>query len=306
MNRNLGTLLVLVFLVFSGCQPPAKSHLASLPSIKVVATTGIIAECLQQMLGPRAQVTALMGPGVDPHLYKASQKDIKALLEADVIIYNGLHLEGKMVEVLDRLKRQKHIMAVADGIPHHLIREAQPGQHDPHIWFDISLWAQGLGHIADTLARLDPTGAEGYRQGWTRYRAQLMQAHGQQAPILAQVPQARRVLITAHDAFGYYGRAYNIQVRGLQGISTLSEYGLADITGLTRFIIDRKVKAVFLESSIPPRALQSVIEGCQQQGHGLRMGGELFADALGAPGTPEGTYLGMVAHNTHTIATALK
>lgn len=275
---------------------------------QIVCTTGMIADAVGHVLGERAEVTVLMGPGVDPHLYKATQGDLRRLTDADLVFYNGLHLEGKMGEVLEKVGRLKPVIAVAEGVPRDrlLNTTAYAGAHDPHLWFDVSLWAQVVDHIGAVMQEQDPEQAEYYAANARRYREELLALHEEVQAAIASIPEEQRVMITAHDAFEYFGRAYGIEVRGLQGISTLSEYGLRDVSELVDFIVGRGIKAVFVESSVPRKSLEAVVEGCRQQGHEVEIGGTLYSDAMGAAGTPEGTYTGMVRYNVRTIVSSLR
>jgi manganese/zinc/iron transport system substrate-binding protein len=275
---------------------------------KIVTTTGMIQDAVKEVAGTRADVIALMGPGVDPHLYKATQGDLEKLTSADVVFYNGLHLEGKMGDVLEKLGRTKPVVAVSESIPDSLLR-AVPGfggTHDPHIWFDVQLWQHAVKAVAEAMKKHDPTNAAEYDANAARYLAQLDSLHIRVSESIATIPQPQRVLITAHDAFGYFGDAYQIEVRGLQGISTVSEFGLKDVTDLVNFIIERKIKAIFVETSVSQKSINAVVEGCQQKGWNVIIGGNLYSDAMGAEGTPEGTYIGMVEANVKTIVNALK
>jgi manganese/zinc/iron transport system substrate-binding protein len=249
-----------------------------------------------------------MGPGVDPHLYKAREGDIMRLSQADVIFYNGLHLEGKMADVLEELGRGDRVTAaVADAIDRSkLLKPAEyEGAYDPHVWFDVRLWQEVVGLIRDTLAKRDPEGAEAYRANAQAYLARLDELHRYVAGEAEKVPEKQRVLITAHDAFNYFGRAYGFEVRGLQGISTAAEAGAADVRELAAFIVSRGIPAIFVESSVPAQNIEAVVAACRAQGHTVKIGGELFSDALGSAGTPAGTYTGMVRHNTDTIVESL-
>lgn len=275
--------------------------------LRVVATTNIIADTAQAIAGGDAEVVALMGPGVDPHLYKASESDVRKLAGADLILYNGLHLEGKMGDILVKMARQRPVVAVADQVPDDELLEPPQlaGLYDPHVWFDVSLWATGVDVIADELARLDPDHAEGYRQRAADYAAQLAELDAWVESQVASLPEDRRVLITAHDAFGYFGRRYGIEVVGIQGISTLAEAGLEDVERVVDMVVDRGVPAIFVESSVSPRTVEAVQAAVRDRGAQVEIGGQLYSDALGAAGTPGGTYTGMVRHNVETLVEAL-
>ncbi|SEK79400.1 metal ABC transporter solute-binding protein, Zn/Mn family [Parapedobacter koreensis] len=269
----------------------------------ILATTGMIADMLQHIAGDSAVVEALMHPGVDPHLYKASQGDLRKLLDADFIFYNGLHLEGKLASILNKQKRVKPVVAVGEGLADLIMINADT--YDPHIWFDVSLWKAATAHAAKELAQLDSSNATYYHANALAYMAQLDTLDAWVHAQLNTIPPRQRVLITAHDAFSYFGRAYGVEVRGLQGISTLSEFGLQDVSALVDYIVDRQIPAVFVESSVSDRSLKAVLAGVQQRGGAVHIGGSLFSDAMGTPGTPEGTYIGMVQYNVNTIVAAL-
>jgi manganese/zinc/iron transport system substrate-binding protein len=275
---------------------------------KAVATTGMVGDLVREIGGERVEVTALMGPGVDPHLYKASEGDVLALADADVIFFNGLHLEAKMADVLERIEGRLMTAAVTDGIPRdRLVSSPQfSGAYDPHVWFDVSLWIEAGEKVRETLIRLDPAHAEVYRRNADRYQGELERLHAEVRELAASVPPEQRVLVTAHDAFGYFGRAYGFEVRGLQGISTASEAGAADVQRLADFIAERRIRAIFVESSVPQQTIRAVQEAVRSRGWEVEIGGQLFSDAMGDPGTPEGTYPGMVRSNVETIVEALR
>lgn len=309
-NTNAPTMIIRLLLAASilfitGCS--SKKEITS-GKLVIVTTTGMIKDAIQHVAGDHAEVIALMGPGVDPHLYKATQGDLEKLTHADIVFYNGLHLEGKMGDVLEKLGHLKPVIAVASEIPESSLR-AVPGfggTHDPHIWFDVKLWEQAVRTISKTLQKQDSVHAADYASNTTAYLAQMDSLHETIKQKISEIPEQQRVLITAHDAFGYFGDAYNIQVRGLQGISTVAEFGVKDVTSLVNFIIERNIKAIFVETSVSQKSIEAVAEGCRQKGWEIKIGGSLFSDAMGAEGTPEGNYIGMVSANVKTIADALK
>lgn len=278
--------------------------------LQIVATTGMIGDAVAIIAGDKAEVTVLMGPGVDPHLYKATQGDLNALRSGDIIFYNGLHLEGKMQEVFDRLATTKKVFPVAAGIPESKLRTVAQvngiSTHDPHIWFDVQLWMMAVAEIGKQLSASDPTNATFYATQTTKYLEQLKALDVFVKEKMSSIPETHRTLITSHDAFGYFGAAYGIRVKGLQGISTAAEFGLKDITDMVNMIIAEDIKAVFVESSVSEKSIQAVIEGCHQKNHNIKAGGTLYSDAMGAAGTPEGNYIGMVTHNVEVIYAALK
>lgn len=296
---------LLIVLILMACSTEKKAPKDG--PLQVVCTTGMIQDAVQKIGGDRVQAEALMGPGVDPHLYKASQGDLQKLNKADVIFYNGLMLEGKMGEILEKLGRLKPVFAVAESIPQSQLRPS--GQYenafDPHIWFDVTLWKQAAQAVAQGLQKTDSINASYYQGNLKTYLTELDSLHEWVRQEIARIPETQRILVTAHDAFGYFGDAYGIRVEGLQGISTVSDFGLRDISDLSELIISNRVKAIFVETSVSDKAIRAVIDGCRERGHDVRIGGSLYSDAMGAPGTPEGTYLGMFRKNVETIVTAL-
>jgi len=270
------------------------------------ATTGMVADLVRNVGGADVEVWQMMGEGVDPHLYKASPGDIAQLQSGDAIFYSGLHLEGKMGDIFVRMARAKPTFAVTERIDETRLLEVTDGYHDPHVWFDVALWSEAASVVADALAEFDSTHADEYRTNAEAYRKELAALDANCRERLATIPAERRVLVTAHDAFHYFGRAYDVEVRAIQGISTESEAGVKEINELVNFIVERGVKAVFVETSVSDRNIKALVEGCAAKGHSVAIGGELFSDAMGEPGTPEGTYIGMVVHNVNTIVSALE
>lgn len=276
-------------------------------AVRVVTTIGMIADSVKRIGEDKVEVTALMGAGVDPHLYKASEGDVRRLANAEIIFYNGLHLEAGMSEVLERMEGRARTVAVSDALDRNRLL-APPefkGAYDPHIWFDVEMWAKAAERVRDTLAEYDPANAETYRANAAQYLGELSELNDYVRQSAQRVPEAQRVLVTAHDAFNYFGRAYGFQVRGLQGISTATEAGTADVQALAEFIAERRIPAVFVESSIPQRTIEAVQAAVRSRGFETRIGGQLFSDAMGDAGTPQGTYVGMVRHNIDTIVGAL-
>ncbi len=276
--------------------------------LEVVATTGMIADTAKVVGGNHVNVKGLMGPGVDPHLYKASAGDVATLSGADIILYNGLHLEGKMSEVFEQMqKRGIRTVAVTDGIDRGVLL-APPqfgGNYDPHVWFDVSLWTKVVEDVRDSLAEADPENAGDYQSNAAAYLAELNELDGYVKSKAAEVPADKRVLITAHDAFNYFGRAYGFEVKGLQGISTEAEAGTADVQALAVFIVERQIPAIFVETSVPPKYIEAVKAAAEARGFKVKVGGSLYSDALGNPGSQAGTYTGMVRRNIDTITSAL-
>lgn len=302
---------VALALYSTGCSPQSSAEKPIQEAseiLRVTCTIGMIGDVVSEIGGEHVSVTGLMGPGVDPHLYKASQGDLARLSEADLVLYSGLHLEGKMTDVLEKMASRVPTYAVTDGIDRSLLREPPEfaGNYDPHVWFDVSMWQQVAERIHEILVERQPQYEAYFDARAAAYQEKLSALHRYAKEQIASIPEASRILVTAHDAFGYFGRAYGIDVIGIQGISTSSEYGLQDLNKLVEVLVARKVKAVFIESSVPRRSIDALIAGAAGEGHPVRLGGELFSDAMGAAGTPEGTYIGMVTHNVDTIVEALK
>jgi manganese/zinc/iron transport system substrate-binding protein len=276
--------------------------------LNVVTTTGMIADIVKNIGGEHVEVTALMGPGVDPHLYKASEGDVQRLQSANLIFYNGLHLEAQMGEVLEKMNEfGVRTVAVTDKIDPSLLN-APPefkGNYDPHVWFDVSMWMKAAEQVLETLIEVDPAHTAAYEANAASYLDQLADLHQYVLTQAQTIPAEKRVLITAHDAFNYFGEAYGFEVRGLQGISTEAQAGTADVQDLVSFIVERQIPAIFVESSVPQRNIEAVQAAVQDQGFDVKIGGSLFSDAMGTTGTPEGTYIGMVTHNIDTIVSAL-
>jgi len=306
----LSGLFAVTLALTAGCGGAEPSSGAGDGAIRVTTTIGQITDIVINVGGEHVEVAGIMPPGVDPHLYKATQGDIAKFEDADIIFYNGLHLEGKMTEVFEEMAKHKPTIAVAETVdPAALIEVAAPDGapvHDPHIWFDVKLWMQAAETVRDELAKLDPEHAAAYEANAKAYLSELEALDAYARERIAAIPKTQRVLVTAHDAFGYFGKAYDIEVRGLQGISTASEAGSKDVTDLRDFLVERNIKAVFVETSVSDRSITAVIEGAKKLGHDLKEGGTLYSDAMGEEGTPEGTYVGMVRHNVDTIVNALK
>lgn len=275
---------------------------------RVVATTGMVGDVVKAVAGDRVRVEVLMGEGVDPHLYKPRSSDVRAILASDATFYSGLFLEGRMADVLEKAAhRGREVTAIAEAVPSEKRLHPDNGSKhaDPHVWMDVALWSSTISSVTSALCRIDPEGCTQYLANAEEYSRELQELDEYVRQIMATIPQQQRVLVTAHDAFGYFGRAYVLEVRGIQGISTESEAGLADINRLVNFIVTNDIPAVFVESSVSLKNVQALVEGASAQGHEIVIGGELFSDAMGTPGTWEGTYPGMIDHNATTITRAL-
>ena len=272
---------------------------------RVVATTGMIADTARAIGGPPVAVEGLMGPGVDPHSYRQTRTDIRAMVRADLVLWHGLYLEAQMEDVLHDLARSRPVVAVGEAVPAELLiaHDDYDGRADPHVWMVPALWSHVAGAIGASLAELLPE--DGLAERRAAFDADLAALSIYAAEVLATVPDPARVLVTAHDAFNYFGREYGFEVLGIQGISTESEAGVRRVGELVDRLVEDRIGAVFVESSVSDRAIRALIEGAAARGHEVVIGGELYSDAMGPGGTYEGTYLGMIDHNVTTIARAL-
>ena len=295
----LGVVLALVLTLGQGHCDAADRRL------HVVATTTVVADLVRQIAGDRVGVDCLMAAGIDPHSYKATPRDADRLARADLVVASGLHLEGKLADLLERLSRRVPVISVADAIPADRLLDAGAGLHDPHVWFDAELWSLGVPAVAERLAQLDPPHAEAYREAGRAYAERLIALDGELRESLAEIPLERRVMVTAHDAFRYFGRAYGIEVVGIQGTSTEAEAGLGDINRLVDLVVTRRLPAVFVETSVSDRNVTALREGARARGHTVGLGGRLYSDSLDAPGKGAGTLEEALRANVATIVSAL-
>ncbi len=276
-------------------------------SLKVVATTGMIADAARQIGGDQVEVKGLMGPGVDPHAYRQTRSDIVAMTRADLILWHGLYLEAQMEDFFHDLGRKRPVVAVAEGVDKSKLRahDDYADKYDPHVWMSPAVWRDVVVEVQEALTEARPEAADFFAANAQTHLAEIdqLEAYGKQ--VLADVPENNRVLVTAHDAFGYFGEEYGYEVLGIQGISTQSEAGLNRIGELVDTLVDQQLTAVFVESSVSDRSMRALIEGAAAKGHDVGIGGELYSDAMGEPGTYEGTYIGMLDHNISVIAGAL-
>jgi len=303
-------MLLLWLAVTSGCSSSSDEQNDSMSAggtkPQIVTTTGMVRDMVQTLVGSDAEVTAIMGPGVDPHLYQPSRGDSIKLLEADIVIYNGLHLEGRLGEVLEaRAEANNATIAVAETLDDSELIDADAGLHDPHIWMNVALWKDAAINVASALADRMPEHAESIFERAANLEQELDQLDQWGEATIASIPESQRVLVTAHDAFQYFGQRYGVEVHGVQGVSTISDAAISDVNRLVDLIVERKVPAVFFESSVSPRQVKAIVEGAQQRGLDVSSDSTLLSDSMGADGTPEGTYIGMMRHNFGTIATAL-
>jgi manganese/zinc/iron transport system substrate-binding protein len=309
--RKLAGVLVLAAvataMLVGGCADSAADVETNEGRYDIVCTVSMITDIVRQVAGDRANVTGLLSEGTDPHTYSPTRSDVIKLMEADVVFYNGLMLEGKMADVFVRVARSgKRVYAVTDKLQDEgYIMTDEADHYDPHVWMDVQGWIKAVRAVADALSEYDAPGTESYGANAERYIAELEAIDAYAKKSIASIPVSQRVLITAHDAFSYFGRAYDVEVRGIQGISTESEAGLRDLNDLVNDLVERKIGAVFVETSVADKYVNALIEGAEAQGHTVTIGGRLFSDAMGAPGSYEGTYIGMIDHNVTTITRAL-
>lgn len=304
MKKTLLAGILFSSLIFAACSEDN----AETNEKTVVATTGQIADAVKAIVGDEITVQALMGPGVDPHLYKASQSDVEKFENADMIFYNGLNLEGQLDEIFDQMRKDKTVVAAAEILDESklLADEENKDLFDPHVWFDISLWSEVVDGIGDALVEEYPEHKELFEKNEKEYLAQLDELKNYVDDRVNELSSSQRHLVTAHDAFNYFGSSLDFTVSGLQGLSTEAEYGVKDVENMVNYLVENKIKAIFVESSVSDKAMNAVIEGAEEKNHTVKIGGELFSDAMGAEGTEEGTYIGMYKHNVNTIVDALK
>lgn len=308
MKKYIAVLSVFVLLAVSitGCknQQAQKDD----GKLNIVATTTMLADAVKVIGGDKVEVEGLMGPGIDPHLYKASAGDVDKMQKAELVIYNGIHLEGKMSEIFKDMK-QKNIktLAAAEVISKEKLISAEESSesYDPHVWFDVELWIEVVNKIEGTLSEMDKENTKMYKENAQKYIKELKELNKFVEKRIEEVPKDKRVLITAHDAFGYLGKRYGIEVKGLQGLSTATESGAADVKALADYIAKNKIPAIFVESSVPPKNIEALQQAVSARGFEVKIGGELFSDSLGDPGTEAGTYIGTVKHNINTIVDGL-
>jgi len=306
-------------LIVGGCigpQPPAATlnstggtdgEFSGEYPIRTIATVGMVADIVSHVGNEHVEVTQIMGAGVDPHMYKATRDDVQSIMDGDIIFYSGLMLEGKMVDTLIKISRTKPVYAVTELIDDSLLLEPDDfaGHYDPHVWMDVATWSDCVDAVAKALSEFDPEHAESYQSSAEVYREQLAELHSYGLQSIGTIPESSRVLITSHDAFNYFGRAYGLDVQGVQGISTESEAVLQRVNELVDLIVDKDIKAVFVESSVPRKNIEALVDGAQSRRTEVEIGDELFSDAMGESGTYEGTYMGMLDHNITIVTRAL-
>ncbi len=302
--KKIITLVVILLAI--GCGKKEKKESGKL---NVVTTTTMITDLVKNIGGDKLIVKGLMGSGVDPHLYKASEGDVSKLFDADVVVYNGLHLEGKLEEVFEKMEHQnKKTIVVSDVIDKSSLISSElfASNYDPHIWFDINNWIKITNYVAKKLGEIDVKNAAFYKENAKKYVESLIVLNTEIATKINELSEEQRVLVTAHDAFNYFGKQHKFNVVGLQGLSTATEAGVQDVQKLAKFIIENEVKAVFVETSVPKRTIEALQAAVKSKGQEVAIGGTLYSDALGSAGTKEGTYIGMYKANVKTIVDALK
>lgn len=316
MRYLLTSCSLLLLAVLMGCDDPASPRTANSPNgpttrtypYRAVTTVGMVSDIVRQVAGERADVVGIIGEGVDPHLYKPTRNDVAALLNADVILYSGLMLEGKMADTLEKIQAQgKSVFAVTQLIDEDFLIQSPDfaGHADPHVWMSVAGWMKAVQAVATSLSTFDPPHAKTYAANAQRYLEELKKLDDYARRSIGSIPKESRILVTAHDAFSYFGKEYDIRVEGIQGLSTESEAGLQRINQLVDQLVKQKVQAVFVETSVAEKNIRALIDGAAARGATVRIGGSLFSDAMGAAGTYEGTYIGMIDHNVTTITRAL-
>lgn len=309
INLFLSVMSVIIIALLIVSFPSAKQSAVKNYPIRITATTTILADLVHEIGGAHIDVSSLMGPGVDPHLYQAGAGAVSKLQDSDIVAHHGLHLEGKMGDIFRSLDKQgHHSICLEDGLdPLSLLSdENNPEVHDPHIWFDVSIWKQAANHVATQLALYDPENASDYEMNLESYLAKLDELETYIHDRVTELPKDQRVLITAHDAFRYFGRAYGIDVRGLQGISTDAEASTSAVSDLATLIATKRIRAIFIESSVPVKNVEALQDATKARGFDVEIGGKLYSDALGDPSSDAGSYIGMVRANVDTIVNALK
>jgi manganese/zinc/iron transport system substrate-binding protein len=302
----VGTIAGLIGFLVAGFACTSQAAPKSYP-YQITTSVGMVNDIVRNVAGDKATVKPIMGAGVDPHLYKPTRDDVAAMMRSDVVFYSGLMLEGKMSDTLIRVGRTKPVYAVTELIDEKNLLEPKEmeGHYDPHVWMDAVAWGKCADAVAKSLAEYDPKNADFYRANAAAYVAQCEKLAEYGKKSIASIPESQRILITSHDAFNYFGRAYGLTVVGVQGLSTESEAGLQRINELVDYIVKNKVKAVFVESSVSPKNIQALLEGAKSRGHEVKIGGELYSDAMGPEGTYEGTYIGMIDHNITLVTRGL-
>jgi len=296
-------LLLLLSLLTGACE--FNPHQLEEPKL-IVCTTSIIGDVVKELVKDHLEVKVLMGDGVDPHLYEAKPSDVRAMADAKVIVFNGLHLEGKLARLFERMESQKNLIRFSDGMNKKNLIPLNEHSYDPHVWFDISLWMDGIEGFVERIVKIYPNESVFIQTNFEAYKNKMLELEKEVERKITGIPIEQRVLITSHDAFHYYGKAYGVEVKAIQGVSTIMEPGLKEVSKLVNEIVDRKIKSIFVESSVSSKSIKAVIEGCKAKGFKVEIGGLLYSDALGGKDSGADTYLSMISKNTSTINAALK
>jgi manganese/zinc/iron transport system substrate-binding protein len=302
MIRKLFFSFLVFFILIFSCKWQPKQFI---DSKQIVCTTSIIGDIVKQLVGNKYEVTTLMGAGVDPHIYEAKPSDVRALGNASVIILNGLHLEGKMSDLFHRLRKEKTVIEFSNGMEASKLIRLNSHSFDPHVWFDIELWHQGIIHCKNQLQNEYPKDSSFFEDNYLKLKVSLDNLQKEVINEINELEPSKRILITSHDAFHYFGKAYNVKVKALQGVSTVTEPGMRNVSNLVDFLVKEKIPAVFIESSVSPKAINSVIEACKERGHNLKIGGMLYSDALGGDNSNADTYIKMIRKNTSTFCKSM-
>jgi manganese/zinc/iron transport system substrate-binding protein len=301
----LGVLVVISLFLSSFVQPVAAEYKGKYP-YKIGTTVGMIADIIKQVAGDKAEVTNIIGTGVDPHVFSPTRSDVAVLLKSDIVFYSGLLLEGQMTDIFVKISRRRPVYAVTEQLDEtYLLKDTSTSHSDPHVWMDVRGWMKAVEVVAAALSDFDPPNAGSYKKNAAEYMSKLEELDAYARRVIGSIPAGQKIMITAHDAFRYMGRAYGIEVMGIQGISTESEAGLKDINHIVDILVQQRIPAVFVESSVSDKNVKALLEGAKSRGQEVTIGGELFSDAMGRTGTYEGTYIGMIDHNVTTIARAL-
>lgn len=304
--RSIGHPLIAFCLALTIAAPPVSAEYRGKYPYRVGTTVGMIADIVKQVAGDKAEVTNIIGTGVDPHLFNPTRSDVAVLLKSNIIFYAGLLLEGQMTDIFLKISRKRPVYAVTELLDDsYLIQDASTNHSDPHVWMDVRGWMKAVEVVAAALSEFDPAHAASYKKNAAGYLTRLEQLDAYARKVIGSIPAAQKIMVTAHDAFRYMGRAYGIEVMGIQGLSTESEAGLKDINRIVDTLVERKIPAVFVESSVSDKNVKALLEGANSRGHQVKIGGELFSDAMGKKGSYEGTYIGMIDHNSTIIARAL-
>ena len=310
LNKYLILTVLVTIFVLVGCgRTDTEVRPAEGEPVQIIATTTMLTDLVEVIGGDQVEVNGLMGPGIDPHGYRASASDVDVMTQAHVVAYNGLHLEGEMGRIFGELEKlDKEVIVLEEALSQATILDSDDEELpvDPHIWFSVPLWMEAADYVTTSLSAYDPDHAENYQENNRAYQKELNELDTYIRGRVNELPKESRYLVTAHDAFKYFGAEYGFEVIGLQGLNTQTEAGTRDVSQLAEFIVDHKIKAIFVETSVPTRTIESLQQAVLQRGWSLEIGGELYSDALGDADQNAETYLKMYRQNIDTIVDALK